>query len=104
MSQKPNMLSTTVPWNRVADGYVETTMQMQAQYAEEAIAASRLIRIATPEAVAEDGLNAFVQDKSYLAHGCTNYLTSLLPRILSRAAVIKIVANMFKNKVAPLPA
>lgn len=62
------------------------------------------IRFATPEEVAEAGLNAFVQDKSYLVHGCTNYLTSLLPRILSRAAVIKIVANMFKNKVAPWPA
>lgn len=66
--------------------------------------ASSGIRFATPEEVAEAGLNAFVKDKSYLVHGCTNYLTSLLPRILSRAAVIKIVANMFKNKVAPWPA
>lgn len=62
------------------------------------------IRFTTPEAVAEAGLNAFVKNKSYLVHGCPNYLTSLLPRILSRDAVIKIVANMFKGKVAPWPA
>ena len=62
------------------------------------------IHFATPEAVAEAGLNAFAKGKSYHVYGCTNYLTSLLPRILSRAAVIKIVANMFKNKVAPWPA
>ena len=42
MSQKPNMLSTIEPWDLVADGYAETTMQMLAQYAEEAIAASGL--------------------------------------------------------------
>ena len=44
MSQKPNMLSTVVPWDLVADGYAETTMQLLAQYAEEAIVASRLKR------------------------------------------------------------
>lgn len=42
MSQPPNMLSTSEPWNLVANGYAETTMQMLAQYAEEAIAASEL--------------------------------------------------------------
>ena len=41
MSQKPNPLSTSEPWNLVADGYAETTMQMLAQYAGEAIAACR---------------------------------------------------------------
>ena len=42
MSQKPNPFSTCEPWNLVADGYAVTTMQMLAQYAEEAIAACRL--------------------------------------------------------------
>lgn len=59
---------------------------------------------ATPEKVAEAGLTAFVKGKSYLVHGRMNYLTSLLPRILSRAAVIRVVAGMFKNRVAPWPA
>ena len=40
MSQNP--LSAAAPWNLVADGYAETTMQMLAQYAEEAITAVNL--------------------------------------------------------------
>ena len=59
------------------------------------------IPLATPEMVAESCLKAFVQGKSYHVPGRTNYLTSLLPRILSRAAVIRIVAGMFKNRVTP---
>lgn len=62
------------------------------------------IRFATPDAVAKAGLTAFVKGKSYHVHGRANYLSSLLPRVLSRAAVIKIVANMFKNKVTQRPA
>ena len=33
MSQKPNMLSASKPWDMVADGYADTTMQMLAYYA-----------------------------------------------------------------------
>lgn len=44
MSQKPNPLSASEPWNLVADGYAETTMQVFTQYAEEAIAACGLKR------------------------------------------------------------
>lgn len=62
------------------------------------------IPFATPEDVAEAGLTAFVKGKSYLVHGRANYLTSLLPRVLSRAAITKIVAGMFKNRVNPWPA
>lgn len=58
---------------------------------------------ATPADVAEAGLQAFVQGKSYHIHGRTNYLTSLLPRVLSRSAVIRIVAGMFKARVTALP-
>lgn len=61
-------------------------------------------RFVPPAAVAEAGLKAFVKGKSYLVHGCQNYLTSLLPRILSRATVIRIVANMFRCLVRPYPA
>ena len=42
MSQNSNPLSAAAPWNLVADGYAETTMQLLAQYAEEAIISSRL--------------------------------------------------------------
>jgi hypothetical protein len=37
MSKTPNMLSAIEPWNLVAASYAETTMQMLAQYADEAI-------------------------------------------------------------------
>jgi len=42
MTQPPNPLSVSEPWNLVADGYAVTTMLMFAQYADEVIAASRL--------------------------------------------------------------
>lgn len=42
MSQNSNPLSAVTPWNLVADGYAETTSQMLAQYADEAVAAAGL--------------------------------------------------------------
>lgn len=42
MSKTSNMLSAIEPWDLVAAGYAETTMQMLAHYSEEAIAASNL--------------------------------------------------------------
>ena len=42
MSDKPNMLAIPKPWDLVAGGYAETTMQMLAQYAEEAISIAKL--------------------------------------------------------------
>jgi len=47
MAQPANPLSSSEPWNLVADGYAETTMLVFEQYAEEAIAASRLKPCAT---------------------------------------------------------
>lgn len=42
MSQPSNPLSASEPWNLVADGYAETTMIVFEQFADEAIAASKL--------------------------------------------------------------
>lgn len=42
MSKPANMLSAIEPWDLVANGYAETTMQMLAHYADEAIAAAKL--------------------------------------------------------------
>jgi ubiquinone/menaquinone biosynthesis C-methylase UbiE len=42
MSKTPNILSAIEPWDLVANGYAETTMQLLAHYAHEAIAASNL--------------------------------------------------------------
>ena len=38
MSKKPNMLATATPWDMVAAGYAETSMQMLQAYTEEALA------------------------------------------------------------------
>jgi hypothetical protein len=58
---------------------------------------------AAPENVVENALNAFLQGRSYYVPGMVNYLTSLLPRILSRSVSVNIVANMFKGRVAAFP-
>ena len=42
MSLNTNPLSASEPWNLVADGYAETTMLVFEQFADEAIAASKL--------------------------------------------------------------
>lgn len=55
---------------------------------------------ATPEDVVDAALNAFLRRRGYHVPGIANYLTSLLPRILSRSAAVRIVANMFRGRVA----
>lgn len=55
---------------------------------------------ASPEEVVKAGISSFIKMRSYYIPGLMNYLTSLLPRIMSRAAAIRIVANMFKGRVA----
>jgi short-subunit dehydrogenase len=62
------------------------------------------IPLAAPDDVAEAAINAFLQSRNYHVPGVTNYLTSLLPRILSRSAAVKIVANMFRHRVVAFPA
>lgn len=62
------------------------------------------ISFAAPEDVVEDALNAFLKGRTYFVPGMVNYLTSLLlPRILPRSVAVKIVANMFKGRVATFP-
>ena len=58
---------------------------------------------ASAEDVVKSGISAFVKNKNYHIPGVVNYMTSLLPRVISRAAAIKIVANMFKHRVAVFP-
>jgi len=38
MAEKQNIMATAEPWDLVSEGYAETTMQMLAEYAEEALA------------------------------------------------------------------
>lgn len=55
----------------------------------------------SPEAVAESALRAFIKGKVSHIHGTSNYVTAILPRVLSRLAVVKIVARMFEQRVEP---
>lgn len=53
----------------------------------------------TPEEVVAAALKAFAKNKPYVVPGVSNYINSLIPRILSRKAVINIVLNIFKKRV-----
>lgn len=55
---------------------------------------------ADPKDVAQAALDAFLKKRGYHVPGTVNYLTSLLPRILPRSATIRVVANMFRGRVA----
>lgn len=71
MSKKSNMLSAIEPWDLVAAGYAETTMQAFAHYVDEAVAASRLKAGATVLDVAcgPGTLALRVAPKASVVHG-----------------------------------
>lgn len=52
----------------------------------------------TPEKVAKDGLQAFLNKKSYKIVGIKGYLMSFIPRILPRRAMVKMVSKAM-NKI-----
>jgi short-subunit dehydrogenase len=56
---------------------------------------------AAPEDVVDAALAAYSHSRSYHVSGLANYLVSLLPRFAPRSATIRIVANMFRERVAP---
>lgn len=51
----------------------------------------------SPDRVAQDCLKYFEKQRMVHIPGKNNYLTSILPRILSRLMTVKIVRNMFKE-------
>lgn len=71
MSSTANMLSTSDPWNLVAGGYAQTTMQILAQYAEDAIAHAGVKPGATVLDVAcgPGTLALMVAEKAEFVHG-----------------------------------
>jgi short-subunit dehydrogenase len=58
------------------------------------------MRADTPGKVAAEGIKALLQGKCTVVVGKDNYLTSLLPRFLTRKATVKLVAKMMGTKVA----
>jgi short-subunit dehydrogenase len=53
----------------------------------------------TPEFVAETGLAAFLRGDLYVITGSRNKTVALLPRILSRKRVLKIVGDTWKKRI-----
>lgn len=65
----------------------------------EANADTQGMRADTPETVARQGLAALKRGDNYQVVGTDNYLQSLLPRVLPRKTVIRIVSNMIKSRI-----
>lgn len=59
------------------------------------------MRADSPEQVARAGIQALLQGKDYTVVGIDNYLTSLVPRLISRRATINLVGKMMGKKIAP---
>lgn len=49
--------------------------------------------------VVNTALSAYGKNRVYVVSGCVNYLTSLIPRFISRKRAMIIVAKMFKHSV-----
>ncbi|KOY84581.1 short-chain dehydrogenase [bacterium 336/3] len=57
------------------------------------------MRADSSETVAKEGIKALLKGKSYKVVGTDNYITTLLPRFLTRKAIINLVAKMMGSKV-----
>lgn len=54
---------------------------------------------ASPDAVAQDALDAFLKHKPYVIHGWQNYIRSHMPRILPRKTTISLVKASWKKVI-----
>jgi short-subunit dehydrogenase len=57
------------------------------------------MELASASSVVSSGLAAYAKNRIYTVPGIANYLTSLIPRIVSRKITVKIVVKMFKDRV-----
>lgn len=55
---------------------------------------------ALPSDVVNAALSAYGKKRIYTVVGCVNYLTTFIPRLVTRKKVVSIVVGMFKDKVA----
>lgn len=54
---------------------------------------------ASPSSVVNAALAAYAKNRIYKVSGTVNYFNTLLPRFFSRKRIVKIIVNMFKNRV-----
>lgn len=85
------LLGTNVRVMALCRGVTESNFMVNAN------ADTSNMKFASPEKVVNSALIAFAKNRVYVVSGKVNYLTSLIPRFVSRKSAIKIVANMFKG-------
>lgn len=71
----------------------------QSRFMENANADTSKMNLAPADKVVREALVAFSKNKTYTVSGCMNYLTSFVPRLVTRKQTVKIVVNMFKDSV-----
>lgn len=69
----------------------------ESHFMEKANADTSKMNLMPAEKVVNDALRAFAKNKMFTVSGTINYLTSLIPRIVSRKMTVKIIVKMFKK-------
>ena len=87
------LLDTNIRVMALCPGVTESNFMKRAN------ADTSKMKFSSPEKVVNTALRAYGKNRVYVISGCVNYLTSLIPRFISRKRAMKIVANMFKNSV-----
>ena len=91
------LLGTNVRVMALCPGVTESNFMVNAN------ADTSNMKFASPEKVVNSSLIAFAENRVYIVSGKVNYLTSLIPRFVSRKSAIKVVANMFKGRMFGKP-
>jgi len=87
------LLDTNIQVMALCPGATESNFMKRAD------ADTSKMKFSSTEKVVSTALSAYGENRIYVVSGFVNYLTSLIPRFVSRKRVVKIVAKMFKNSV-----
>jgi short-subunit dehydrogenase len=71
----------------------------QSRFMANANADTSKMNLMSASQVVSEGLAAYSKNKMVTVSGIANYMTSLIPRLVSRKTTVKIVVNMFKEGV-----
>jgi short-subunit dehydrogenase len=71
----------------------------ESKFMENANADTSNMNLAPASKVVGSALNAFAKNNMFTVSGTVNYLTTLVPRFVSRKRTVKIVVSMFKESV-----
>ncbi len=71
----------------------------ESNFMDNANADTSSMKLSSAHDVVKTGLDAFGKKRIFIVAGLMNYLTSLVPRLVSRQRTVSIVVNMLKNTV-----